>query len=433
MTKITLTAGGPRTRVEVAEAQEILKRFQKTRKQHEESQVHTLNLSCRQWPLESLQVLKPLLTEIASQVIILKIDDIIAGLPTDDGLASLGFLAELFAGSDIKIQEMDLSDNALGTRGVKVLKPVLQCQSLSRLYLHNCGLSAEVSQTLLDMLQPNAAHLTALGLGRNQMGPAGAAAVSKLLAACINLESFYYAGTRPLAEGTGHICQGLAAMTKAIAASHQTSQLQILDLDDCTFRSGDDVSDPCVALIECLEASPKLTKLILRDGELQVAGLQRVLAALLKAGVRLQVLDLGAIGEMGVDGAAAVNSYFSSNAAVARQLQEFAFDTNELTDEGLADLMAPFTATECQLQKLNLAENELTGAGIRVLLDNPVKSLKEINLADNPDIPLQLANKLQAMYTTVLVEEDLEEGEDEEEEDADVDAIADQLAGAHLK
>jgi hypothetical protein len=38
--------------------------------------------------------------------------------------------------------------------------------------------------------------------------------------------------------------------------------------------------------------------------------------------------------------------------------------------------------------------------------------------------------QLQAMSPTVLVEEDLEEGD---EEDADVDEIADQLAGSHLE
>jgi Ran GTPase-activating protein (RanGAP) involved in mRNA processing and transport len=442
MTKITLTAGGPRTRVQHAEAKQILARFQKTLRQHggDDCCVHTLNLSCRQWPLESLQVLAPVLQQICSQVVILKVDDIIAGLETDDGLATLGFLATIFstpstdASDKSCIKEIDLSDNALGTRGAVVLKPLLQLASLQRLYFSNCGLSAEsFSETLLPILQMNALHWTALGLGRNQLGPTGAEQVGSLLEDCVNLESFAYAGTRPLVEGTGHICKGLAAMTVAGGSS-----LQMLDLDDCTFRSGDDDTDPCLALCQCLQASPALRKLVLRDGELQVAGLQRVLKAVQQAGARLQILDLGAVGEMAEEGAAVLLAYLETTGA-ARYLQELSFDTNELTDAGVADLVAPFTAHECCLRKLNLAENELEAAGIRVLLDNPIKTLKELNLADNPDIPLQLAVLLQAMYPdAVKVEADLEEGdldegeEEEDDEDDDVDGIATQLAGSHL-
>jgi hypothetical protein len=270
-------------------------------------------------------------------------------------------------------------------------------------------------------------------LGRNQLGIVGSEHVGALLQKCIHLESFSYAGSRPQVEGTRHICRGLAAMTvaatKAANSTTPTCFLQFLDLNDCTFRSGDEADDPCLALCQCLQASPALCTLVLRDGELQSAGLQRVLQSVEMSGARLQVLDLGATGEMGPDGAKVLLAYLEG---AARHLQELSFDTNELTDAGLADLVAPFTANECILRKLNLAENELEAAGMRVLLDNPIHTLQELNLKDNPDIPLQLAVMLQAMYPAVLVEDDLEEGDLEEDED-DVDAIADQLAGSHLE
>jgi Ran GTPase-activating protein (RanGAP) involved in mRNA processing and transport len=443
MTKITLKAGGLRTRVEVAEATQILARFQKTRRQHggaKNVQVHTLDLSCRQWPLESLQVLTSVLQEIADQVVILKIDDIIAGLVTEDGLASLAFLANIFSSQPEKsqIREIDLSDNALGTRGAIELAPLLQLKTLQRLYFVNCGLSAEsFSDTLLPILMMHAPNLTALGLGRNQLGPEGAEHVGSLLTKCIQLESFSYAGSRPQVEGTRHICQGLAAMTVAATAAANsakpTCSLQVLDLNDCTFRSGDEDDDPCLALCQCLQGSPALRELVLRDGELQVSGLKRVLQAVQSAGARLQILDLGATGEMGEEGAAVLQTYLEG---AARHLQELSFDTNELTDAGLADLVAPFTANECILRKLNLAENELEAAGVRVLLDNPITTLQELNLKDNLEIPLQLAVKLQAMYPVVLVEDDLEEDEDLEDEadedEDDVDALGSQLEATQL-
>jgi hypothetical protein len=61
---------------------------------------------------------------------------------------------------------------------------------------------------------------------------------------------------------------------------------------------------------------------------LQVTGLERVLQAIVSAGARLQVLDLGATGEMGPDGAKVLLAYLEG---AARHLQELSFDTNELT------------------------------------------------------------------------------------------------------
>jgi Ran GTPase-activating protein (RanGAP) involved in mRNA processing and transport len=427
MTKITLTASGPRrTRVHLAEAEEILARFQETVSQHANDagddddckasvQVHTLNLSRRPWPLESLYVFTFVLEAIASQVVIFKLDNIITDLKTDDGLASLAFLANMFSSNFTDkscIQEIDLSDNALGTRGVVVLKPLLRWNSLQRLYFNNCELSAEsFSETLLPILHMNAPNWTALNLGCNQLGPASAGQVGQLLERCIHLESFIYAGNRPQAEGTRHICQGLADMTVAAtaAANSQTPMcsLQILDLSACTFRSGDEDVGSCLALCQCLRASPALRKLVLRNVKLEVAGLQRVLHSVQLSGARLSFLNLGATGTMGEEGAAILQAYLegsSGNGAssgAARHLQELSFDSNKLTDAGLADLVAPFTAKECCLRKLNLANNELEAAGVRILLDNSIPTLQELNLWNNPDIPIQQVIKLQAMYPLV--------------------------------
>jgi hypothetical protein len=84
------------------------------------------------------------------------------------------------------------------------------------------------------------------------------------------------------------------------------------------------------------------------------------------------------------------------------------------------------------LRKLNLAENELEAAGVRVLLDNSIPTLQELNLKDNQEIPLLLAVQLQAMYPVVLVEDDWEEGEEDDDEDDELDALGSQLEASHL-
>jgi Ran GTPase-activating protein (RanGAP) involved in mRNA processing and transport len=420
MTKIILTAGGPRARVEIAEAHLMLTRFQRILDSHDSPTVHTLNLSCRQWPAESLQVLLPLFQQIAPKVEYLKIDDTIAGLPTEQGLATLQFFADVFCRSPVT--ELNLDDNALGTRGIQVLQPLLHQPALRRLHLTNTGLSAEVMFTLAEVLEPIASRLTKLTLGRNQIGPDGAVTIARVLETCTALESFSYAGARPLTVGTRALCQGLAVMART------NSKLLYLNLNDCNLKAGEEDDDPIHALLEVLEASPRLSTLILRDGELEVSGMQRVFGALLQSGAKLHTLDLGCIGEIGPQGAAVAGAFL---ALQLETLQEFYFDTNELGDTGIADLVAPFTGGSC-LRLLHLGCNEIEAAGARVLVDNRIPSLVELVLEDNMDLPAQAAAMLQTMYAKVVVDEGLEDEDDDddgEQQDEAVGDIADQLAG----
>ena len=414
MTPISLKVGGERARVGVAEAQKILQRWNDKVERYDDAVVTKLDLSGRSWPLQSLEVFTDFFKRIASTIEILKMDDIIAGLLTDDGLATLEFLARMF--QDSPIQELNLNDNALGTRGADVLKPLLVNKTLKSLYLNNCGLSQEVGASFLELLKPAASRLTALSLGRNQMGPRGARLVGQLIASCTQLEYFSYAGSRPLVRGTLDLAQGLAQMVQQC-----NSSLRYLDLNDCNFNSGEDDNNPIHALCRALEKCPKLSYLVLRDGGLGPEGLKLVLEALKTSGAGLRHLDLGAI-EAGPEGAQALGTFIAESQLLT--LQELIFDTNELGNEGVASLVKPFGASNAILQKLDLESNELEGLGTRALIDNEIESLQELKLSDNMDIPLGLARQLQAMYPKkVTFDDDLEE-EEEEEAIEEVDALA---------
>lgn len=423
--KITLTAGGARAGVTIAGAQEMLDGFERTVNRYDDAVVHTLNLSCKQWPRESLEVLRPFFVRIAPHVEILKIDDIIAGLPTtEQGLATLAFFSEVF--SESPVMELVLDDNALGTRGITVLQPLLQAPTLQRLYLDNTGLSEQVMTDLSLALQPVAANLTAVSLGRNQIGPVGAGILAATLQQCVKLQYFSYHGSRPLSGGTLVLCQGLAILTET------NHGLVYLNLDDCTFGTGEGEDDAVFCLAEILSRSPALTTLIVRDGELQVPGVRKVLNALIESKAVLHHLDLGC-NELGPECAEIVGAFLTTQVFT---LHTLIMDINELGDGGLADLVAPFTGRSSVLQHLNLDQNEIETVGARVLVDNPISSLRELKLEENDDIPAQAAAALNEMYATVLVEEALTDADDwedvGEDADADVDAMADAMAGRLL-
>ena len=81
--------------------------------------------------------------------------DIIAGRPEAEGLAVYRVLAAALTAGDCaaRLEELDLSDNAVGTKGVAVLRPLLtRLPALRRLFFCNCGISAEAARSIADCL-----------------------------------------------------------------------------------------------------------------------------------------------------------------------------------------------------------------------------------------------------------------------------------------
>ena len=108
-TFVALTAGGPRVTVTQNEAYAMDARF---RQEAEGNTVNKVDLSVRQWTLESLSVLAPYLTSLSNSVRIVNLSDVIAGLEVNEGLSVWQLLAETFESSNLT--EIDLSSNAIG-------------------------------------------------------------------------------------------------------------------------------------------------------------------------------------------------------------------------------------------------------------------------------------------------------------------------------
>jgi Ran GTPase-activating protein (RanGAP) involved in mRNA processing and transport len=79
------------------------------------------------------------------------LSDIIAGRPEAEGLRVYEVLGAAL--KDKHLTEIDLSDNAVGPKGVRACRELLTNQEhLEKLYFCNCGISAEAAVSISELL-----------------------------------------------------------------------------------------------------------------------------------------------------------------------------------------------------------------------------------------------------------------------------------------
>lgn len=285
---IVLAAGGQRTTVSVDEANEILRRF---RLESASGTVVTVDLSCRQWNQDALDVIEPFLKEISGSVQKVQFDDIIAGLMTDEGLSVTEKLADVFLQS--RLTFVDLSDNAMGPRGLGRVGSLFAHSHVESLFLNNCGLGEASMVQLKEYLTADdgrmAKSLRKLELDRNMIGIGGAKEVGECLPLCTNLEHFSYNGCRPSKEGTTYICQGVFDL----AMARPDVPLSYISLEDCSFGDGSEEEDGIIPFSKGLEKCSQLKYLSMRDAAIEADGTNLLVDALESSEAKLTHLLLG--------------------------------------------------------------------------------------------------------------------------------------------
>jgi len=378
-----------------------------TRLIHEQDNETTLDLSGQSLhPFRLLRddVLLTALTLIAPFVTNLQIHDIIASLGTSEILAVLIWVSVAF-GNAPRLRKVDLANNALGsTRGLSVLTPLLQNGAIEQWHFCNNGLVEEDAQIMQQLLR-GSSNLKSLALGSNEFGEAGAKHIRTLLKTLSALEEFVYDHGTHLE--TRIICNGLAALP-------HPERLTKLDLHDCQVGAGiGHDAGTMTALCKCLEKAKNLQHLNLRNCNLGTDELKLVLAALKTSQAALQSLELGGNRVFAVEGAATVLREFlvGGDFPTADTVTLLDLSDNELGDDGLA-LLSDGLAACPKLQILKLDNNEIEDAGAEALTHHRIDSLKTLSLTGNQNIPAGVARRLDELYDTVTVDEDLNEDED---------------------
>jgi Ran GTPase-activating protein (RanGAP) involved in mRNA processing and transport len=284
--KIQLFVGGKREKVTKEKAKEVVDRW--NRQLEGKDGVFRVDISCLSWTQEAFDVIQPFLEKIAPDVKYGAFADIIAGLMTDEGLSVTEGLARTFAKAPLV--DIDLSDNAMGPRGLSRIESMIVNAPLQRLYLSNCGLSSESMELLHTWFTADnnriASGMKELVVDRNMLGTDGAKVMGDIIGHCPKLQWFSYLGCRTQ-KGTIYLANGLKTMV------HGTKRhpLSRLELDDCNF--GEEENPAYVPLAEALEECSQMRHLDLTDTKVEIEGLTKVLDALTTAGAQLSHLGLG--------------------------------------------------------------------------------------------------------------------------------------------
>ena len=337
------------------------------------------------------------------------ISDIIAGRPEDDALLTLKIVCDSIAAN--KLVELNVSDNALGAKGVTACAGVITCKTLQRLYVCNNGLSAEAAVLLAQLLMDGGCPpLTLLHFYNNMSGDGGAVAIGDIVKACPQLEDLRFSATRSHSEG----CKAIA---RAVATVGGT--LRRLDLSDNNFNS-----DAAELLAASLRKHPLLVYLNLRDSGLGEEGTSAVLQALRETGPRLEVLDLSG-NDMTAEQAAELGALLQAPSLAG--LKDLAVDDNELGSEGAVAIASGLRSLQ-QLETLSMCTCEVTAAGAFAVA-RAVATLPRFTTlkADGNQICARGVDEITAVLTRagkVLVEME------DNDEDGDDDGLEDALEAA---
>ncbi|KAL0367562.1 UNVERIFIED_CONTAM: RAN GTPase-activating protein 2 [Sesamum radiatum] len=179
--------------------------------------------SNRSFGLGAARVAGMILASVKSQLKEVDLSDFVAGRPEAEALDVMSLFSEALKGSHLRY--LNISDNALGEKGVRAFGKLLQCQtSLEELYLMNDGISKEAAQAVCELV-PSTEKLRVLHFHNNMTGDEGAIAISEVLRRCPLLEDFRCSSTRVGSEGG-------VALSEALA---ECKNLKKLDLRDNMF------------------------------------------------------------------------------------------------------------------------------------------------------------------------------------------------------
>lgn len=395
-------SGGRRAFIESEEARELLKPLT------EEGNSYTkICFSNRSFGLDAARVVQPILESLKNQLTEVDLSDFIAGRPEDEAIEVMKIFSLALEGCVLRY--LNLSNNAMGEKGVRAFDALLKSQSnLEELYLMNDGISEEAAKAIAELI-PATDNLKILHFHNNMTGDQGAIAISEILKLSPELEDFRCSSTRVDSEGGIALAEALSTCTK----------LKKLDLRDNMFGV-----EAGLALSKSLEQFLGITEVYLSYLNLEDEGAVAIITALKESAPSLVVLEIAG-NDITVKAAPAIAACI----AVKKDLTKLSLAENELKDDGAVLIGKALEEGHTQLKELDLSNNMIRRVGARclahavvsnkpnfVLLNINGNAISDEGIDEVKDI-LKAANKSLDVLGP-LDENDVDgEGEDEDEED----------------
>jgi Ran GTPase-activating protein 1 len=349
------------------------------------------------------------------------LSDMIAGKPEEEALKVLEAMCGGLAGRSL--ESLDLSDNAMGEKGIHACRAVLQGQSqLKTLKMCNDGLSASSMEAMRDiLLRETPTSLHTLHFFNNMSGNGGAEALASMLVHCPDLENIRFSGTRAGREGSMAFAKALSECPAV-----QAGKLLRLDLADNTFGE-----EGGLILAEVLSRQPLLTYLNLRDAALEDEGVQAVTEALVESAPGLTLLDLSG-NECTAESGEAIAACLKTKSC----LVELYLEENELGSQGAKQIAVGIAKLD-KLEKLQLNSNEIGTSGAIALVKRAMKlpGLKSLEMNGNElteeglvRVERMLESAGKAGVLGDMDDNDFEGGDEEEAAEEDEEEEAEEAA-----
>uniref|UniRef100_A0A1D1Y3S9 RAN GTPase-activating protein 1 n=1 Tax=Anthurium amnicola TaxID=1678845 RepID=A0A1D1Y3S9_9ARAE len=346
-------SGGRRAFIDAEEAEELLRPLT------EEGNSYTkICFSNRSFGVDAACVAEPILASLKSQLTEVDLSDFVAGRPEEEALEVMRVFASALEGCVLRY--LNLSDNALGEKGVRAFGALLKSQnSLEELYLMNDGISEEAAKAVAELI-PTTEKLKVLHFHNNMTGDEGAMAITDVLKRSPALEDFRCSSTRVDAEGGIALAEALETCTR----------LRKLDLRDNMFGV-----DAGKALSKTLEKLVGITELYLSYLNLEDEGTIAICNALRGSASSLEVLEIAG-NDITVKAAPAL----SACVAAKQSLVKLNLSENELMDEGAVMIGEALESGHSQLKELDASSNSLRRVGARCLAQTVVSNKPNFSL-----------------------------------------------------
>ncbi|KAJ8748380.1 hypothetical protein K2173_003017 [Erythroxylum novogranatense] len=410
-------SGGRRAFISVDEAENLLKPLKDPGNSYTK-----ICFSNRSFGFDAAAVAEPILLSIKDQLTEVDLSDVVAGRSESEALEVMKLFSSALEGSNLRY--LNLSNNALGEKGVRAFGALLKSQNnLEELYLINDGISEEAARAVCELV-PSTGKLKVLRFHNNMTGDEGAIAIAEIVKKSAVLEDFQCSSTRIGSEGGVALAQALGTCRL----------LRKLDLRDNMFGA-----EAGIALGKVLVAFADLTEIYLSYLNLEDEGAEALAGALKESAPSLEVLEMA-----GNDITAKSASSLAACIAAKQFLTKLNLAENELKDEGAIVIARAIEAGHGQLNEVDLSINAIRRAGARLLSQAVVQKpgFKLLNINGNfiSDEGIDEVKDIFKNLPDVLgpLDENDPEGEDfdeeAKEEDADnEDELESKLKGLEIK
>ncbi|CAI5725563.1 unnamed protein product [Peronospora effusa] len=375
--KTVLSFEGERELVTETRAYELVRTYADEEAQQQPSTFTHITLRNKSYTLEAARVIAAFFSRLEArgafeELVSVDFADMIAGRPEDEALQVLATLCDAL--SAIKtLTRIDLSDNALGEKGVRACFGLLQNQEqLRHIYFCNNGISAAAAGVIADEVLlfrglDTPTKLETFHFYNNMSGDGGAIELAKLLPLSPGLKDLRFSATRAQREGSLAFATALASLKK----------LEKLDLSDNTFKA-----QGAKAIAAAVAGMPNLVEINFRDAALEDDGVMAIADALREGGAAkiLTALDVS-----GNDLTAESMPVLGQMLRVSDALHVLQIEENEIGSKGAKTIAKALQAGSPVLEKVVANLNEIGASGALALVTSVLdkKAFVKLNIDGN--------------------------------------------------